>query len=118
MLSLPLRRSLAAAGWWLFTVYLLLLKPAGTPSAIPHFDKLGHALLFAVWAWLLARSLAARQRPPLRPTLWLCLGWALLSELAQGSLTLTRSAEAGDVVADMAGTLLVLYWLWRRGAAK
>ncbi|GGX92966.1 hypothetical protein GCM10011290_21040 [Vogesella alkaliphila] len=117
MLSLPLRRSLAAAGWWLFSVYLLLLKPAGAPSAIPHFDKLGHALLFAVWAWLLARSLAARQRPPLRPTLWLCLGWALLSELAQGSLTLTRSAEAGDVVADMAGALIGLY-LWRRGKGR
>lgn len=116
MLSLPLRRNLAAAGWWLFSVYLLLLKPAGAPSAIPHFDKLGHALLFAVWAWLLARSFAARQRPPLRPTLWLCLGWALLSELAQGSLTLTRSAEAGDVVADMAGALIGLYlWRWGKG---
>ncbi|MDC7711844.1 VanZ family protein [Vogesella indigofera] len=117
MLSLSLRRSLAAAGWWLFSVYLLLLKPAGTPSAIPHFDKLGHALLFAVWAWLLARSFATRQRSSLRPTLWLCLGWALLSELAQGSLTLTRSAEAGDVVADMAGALIGLY-LWRRGKGR
>ena len=116
MLSLSLRRSLAAAGWWLFSVYLLLLKPAGAPSAISHFDKLGHALLFAVWAWLLARSFAASQRSSLRPTLWLCLGWALLSELAQGSLTLTRSAEAGDVVADMVGALIGLYfWRWGKG---
>lgn len=106
----------AAAGWWLFSVYLLLLKPSGAPSGIPYFDKVGHFALFAVWALLLAAALR-RGGSVLRPVWSLCLGWAVGSELLQGLLTATRSAEVGDVVADLCGTACAL-WLWRRYMAK
>ena len=99
---------LPAALWWLLSVYLLLLKPAGTPSGIPYFDKIGHFALFAGWAVLLAlpplrQGRALRQLMP--PLLGVCLLWAVASEVAQGTLTATRSAEVADAVADMAGAL-------------
>ena len=102
---------LAAVFGWLFSFYLLLLKPAGESSDIPHFDKVGHFLLFAVWAGLLVRVFGVGRW---RISLLLCLLWALLSEAAQGGLTATRSAEWLDVAADMAGALLVvLLCRWR-----
>ena len=107
---------MAAAGWWLFSVYLLLFKPAGAPSGIPGFDKVGHFALFALWALLLAASVR-RGGDVVRPVLSLCLGWAVASELMQGLLTATRSAEAGDVAADLCGAACAL-WLWRRYMAK
>lgn len=96
---------LAAIFWWLFSFYLLLLKPAGEGSGIPHFDKVGHFVLFAVWAGLLLRVFGVEQW---RTVLLFCFAWALSSEAAQGLLTATRSAEWLDVTADMAGALLVV----------
>ncbi|MDC7717915.1 VanZ family protein [Vogesella sp. DC21W] len=99
---------LPAALWWLASVYLLLLKPAGTPSGIPYFDKIGHFCLFALGALLLALPRAWRGQPlrQLMPAvLGLCLLWAVGSELGQALLTTTRSAEVMDAVADMAGAL-------------
>lgn len=99
---------LPAALWWLASVYLLLLKPAGTPSAIPYFDKIGHFGLFALGALLLALPRAWQGQPLrllMRPVLGLCLLWAVGSELGQALLTETRSAEVMDAVADMAGAL-------------
>lgn len=94
--------------WWGVMVYCLWLMPAGQPSGIPYFDKLGHFALFAAWAVLLAapalwRSLPLRQLMP--AVLGACLLWAVGSELGQALLTETRSAEVMDAVADMAGAL-------------
>lgn len=107
---------LAALLWWLFSFYMLLLKPAGASSGIPHFDKVGHFVLFAVWAGLLVRVCGAERW---RPVVVLCLLWALLSEGAQGWLTATRSAQWLDVAADMGGALLVVAlcrWRYRNAA--
>lgn len=92
--------------WWALSVWLLLLKPAGPPSGIPYFDKIGHFCLFWLGGMLLAwprLRQGAHGAALWRPTLWLCLVWAVASELAQGMLTATRSAELGDALADMLG---------------
>lgn len=114
---------LPAALWWLLSVYLLLLKPAGTPSGIPYYDKIGHFCLFALGGFLLTAPRAWQGqslRQLMRPVLGLCLLWAVGSEVAQGTLTATRSAEVLDAVADMAGALTGVMLaahgvaLWRR----
>lgn len=112
-----------AWAWWCLTVYLLLLKPAGEPSGIPYYDKIGHFCLFGLGGFLLAAP-RAWQGQPLRQlmhaVLGLCLLWAVGSEVAQGTLTATRSAEVMDAVADMAGALTGVMLaahgvaLWRR----
>lgn len=94
--------------WWGVMVYCLWLMPAGQPSGIPYFDKLGHFALFAAWAVLLAAPALWRSQPlrQLMPAvLGACLLWAVGSELGQALLTETRSAEVLDAVADMAGAL-------------
>ena len=94
--------------WWGVMVYCLWLMPAGQPSGIPYFDKLGHFALFAAWAVLLAAPALWCGQPlrQLMPTvLGACLLWAAGSELGQALLTETRSAEVMDAVADMAGAL-------------
>lgn len=114
---------LPAVAWWVLTVYLLLLKPGGPPSPIPYYDKIGHFCLFGLGGVLLTLPRAwwgqpLRQLMP--PVLGLCLLWAVGSEVAQGTLTATRSAEAADAVADMAGALTGVMLaahavaLWRR----
>lgn len=114
---------LPALAWWVLTVYLLLLKPGGPPSAIPYYDKIGHFCLFGLGGVLLTLPRACygqslRQLMP--PVLGLCLLWAVGSEVAQGTLTATRSAEVLDAVADMAGALTGVMLaahgvaLWRR----
>lgn len=97
-----------AMAWWGVMVYLLWFKAGGPPSAIPHFDKVGHFALFAAWAMLLAAPALWRGQPLrqlMPPVLGACLLWAAGSELGQALLTTTRSAEVLDAVADMAGAL-------------
>ncbi|UDM17431.1 VanZ family protein [Vogesella sp. XCS3] len=94
--------------WWGVMVYCLWLMPAGQPSGIPYFDKLGHFALFAAWAVLLTAPALWRSQPlrQLMPAvLGACLLWAVGSELGQALLTETRSAEVMDAVADMVGAL-------------
>lgn len=101
-------RYVPALLWWGVMVYCLWLMPAGQPSGIPYFDKLGHFALFATWAVLLAAPALWRSQPlrQLMPAvLGACLLWAVGSELGQALLTETRSAEVMDAVADMAGAL-------------
>ncbi|WP_205694418.1 hypothetical protein [Crenobacter cavernae] len=96
--------AVAALAWWLVSLWLLL-KPASLPGAIPHFDKFGHAAMFAVQATLLFGAAGGRAS-----RVWLALlPWAVGSELLQGWLTLDRSPEALDAIADMTGAMLVLW---------
>ena len=70
------------------------------------FDKAGHVAIFALTTWALLRVLP--------------MGWALaamaaqlvLSEWVQGALLPHRSAEWGDLLADLLG-VLVGWTVWR-----
>lgn len=106
---------LAAALWFAAGVYGLIFREAdGAPPPIAHFDKIAHAGLFFGQFWLLAKGWRQRGRRIPYVALWLlALLLAGLSEWAQGALTLTRSADWRDAVADMAGASAALWLAWR-----
>ncbi len=100
--------------WWLTLAWAVLIvaltvapMPATGPSlAVRGMDKLVHAALFGVLAWL---ALQARARGGARrPAVWLLLvGIALFAgadEWVQ-QFVAGRSADLMDWVADMAGVL-------------
>lgn len=100
----PLRYARA----WLATGILVLaiglfsaLTPV--PAGLPSFnDKLVHAAGFMVFMLWFGGIFEPRAMPRVALAL---AGYGLLIELLQG-LTLTRQAEALDLVADVAGILL------------
>lgn len=102
---------LPALLWWGLSLWLLL-KPAGEPSSIPYFDKIGHFALFGMQAALLGWGVRRAGVPRPRLTAWLCcVLWAGLSEGLQAWLTVDRAAEWLDVLADVAGAGTVLLGL-------
>lgn len=81
----------AAPGWW----------------RLPHIDKLAHAGMHGLLAWLLWRGLG--RRATLRTgvaIIALCAGYGLAIEGAQWQFTATRSAEALDALANALGAVL------------
>ena len=83
-------------------VALSLMPPMpGPPPPIPHLDKLGHALAYALLAWWAMGCFAstnARRRALLG---LLALGATL--EWAQGALTADRMRDGLDMLANAAG---------------
>ena len=102
---------------WRFAFWLAVV--AGIVSALwpqpvpnepwfPGADKVEHALSFALLLWI---GLRAGYRNPLALAIGLlALGGAI--ELAQGSLTTTRSAEWLDWCADAAGIAFGWVTVW------
>lgn len=102
------------AAVWFVVLTVALAWPKGDLADLPewwprllHFqalDKVVHAILFAVLAFLLARSfrrLAIFRRPLLAAFLAASL-YGLVTEIGQETLT-DRSGEVGDWVADVVG---------------
>jgi VanZ family protein len=82
------------------TFVATLIPASGTMPAVPHIDKLVHALAFALLAWLGLRAQLGSHAALLAGLL--VFGAAI--ELAQ-SFTPTRQAEWADLVADGLGAL-------------
>lgn len=104
---------IAAFLWLLMGIYGLIFRESAgsTPPPFPHFDKMAHFFLFFVQTWLWAKNwLVVRQMPPLRLLAVCGLIYAVSSELAQHFFTATRQADLWDMVADMLGVSLALYW--------
>ena len=94
------------AMWWLAVLVVLAfcLMPSSNLPDMPHnSDKLEHALAFFVLA---ASAVQLYARPRLRVVGigLLLLGVAI--EVAQGALTVDRSADPFDVMADAVGIAL------------
>lgn len=89
---------------------IALYRPAGppTPDLVPHLDKAGHLVIFAVPVLLIMLWAAARRggRPGPRfgaAVIAIFVGHAGLSELVQGALLPERSGDLFDVGADLLG---------------
>ena len=83
-------------------VALSLIPPVpGPPPPIPHADKIGHALAYALLAWW-AMGCFASMRGRRRALLALLALGATL-EWAQGALSVDRQKEGLDMLANAAG---------------
>lgn len=116
---------LPAAGYALL-VLILSLFPAPPEIKVPvlGWDKLQHALAYAVLTLLIARALGQIGCNGKRKWLLAVLvaaAWGGLLEIAQGLFTTCRNADWGDVLADAIGAggawLVSEMYRWRRGAA-
>ncbi|WP_193636357.1 VanZ family protein [Brachybacterium subflavum] len=100
---------LANVGFYLPSV------PEAGPAGPVRIDTIYHVGVFALTVWALGRLLAPRQRFPIG---WVVLAAAVhagLIEILQGALLPHRSADPGDVLADLVGTAIgVLAWTAER----
>lgn len=115
---------LAAFGWACAMAWGCLQEATGASPGwwrLPHIDKLAHAAMHALLAWLLWRG---AQRATLRSAgaiVALCAAYGLAIEWGQWQFTLTRSAEALDVLANTVGAFLGVAlgrWQLRNGHAR
>lgn len=100
-----------AVAWLTAGVYGLVLREATGSNAppFPHFDKMAHGLLFFVQIWLLCKAyLHENKAIPSVALLIFALIYAVASEWAQATFTLTRQADVWDGVADMLGAMMAL----------
>jgi VanZ family protein len=90
-------------------VQLVVLYWPGAPSTggVP-IDKVVHATVFGAVLWV-----GARAGVPFRPLLAVLVGHAVVSELIQHYLLSGRTGDPLDVVADLAGVLIVTALLRR-----
>ncbi len=103
-------RVLVAIGWTAIVLTMLWIPtPPPPPIVIPYFDKYVHfAFFFGIGlAWRFAHLRRA----------WVLGGGVVLgalTEVVQGSLPWPRSADALDVLADLAGLLVAVlaFWVW------
>jgi VanZ family protein len=105
------RRAKRAAFFWGLFLFTLTSwpKPPSIPvvSSIPDFDKVIHALLYGVEAFLLYRAIRWRGGPGFSLLRVLAIVgvmavWGILDEVHQYWIP-GRSMEAGDVAADVTG---------------
>ena len=100
---------LAALCWAAAMAWGCLQEASGASAGwlrLPHIDKLAHAGMHTLLAWLLWQGAG---RASLRTTgviVALCATYGLAIEWGQWQFTLTRSAEVLDVCANMLGAVL------------
>ena len=113
-------RRWAPALSWAALILLLGSRPvADLPlPRIPGLDKVLHAAVYGVLGFLAVRALKATG--PWRALAWgavIGLSWGFLDEWAQ-SATPGRTAELGDLLADMAGAAAGGWAAFRTSAAR
>lgn len=93
-----------ALAWAALILFLGTRPVADLPfPAVPGLDKAAHAVVYAVLGFLAIRALGTPG--PWRALLWgaaIGLFWGFLDEWAQ-TATPNRTAELGDLLADVAG---------------
>lgn len=110
-----LRPLIPALGWALLILVAVSLPPGNIPRtgifSIPHFDKLVHLILFAIWGWILFCGLRKQkpgsvlQQHPVLLALAAGLAYAILTELFQHFFLDGRQGSIFDVLADLFGTV-------------
>ena len=93
-------------------------QPSLPRPAIPYIDKVEHLTMYGILAFLLGRAwLPSLQHRTATERLLLlvtaCLLWGVGDEIHQSFIP-GRSADPLDVLADVAGALLVAGWFGRR----
>lgn len=108
----PFRAWLAVAVWMALTVILSTFPIGGVQPPVPDADKLGHAAVYGVLAFLTARAWQRQgsgQGAVVERTLGMALLFGALMELVQSQVG--RDPSLGDWVADGIGALIGIgFW--------
>lgn len=102
---------LAALGWAAAMAWGCLQEAGGAAPGwwrLPHIDKLAHAGMHGLLAWLLWRGAGRAAARSGLAIVALCAGYGLAIEWAQWQFTVTRSAEILDALANTLGAALGL----------
>jgi VanZ family protein len=100
---------LAALGWAAAMAWACLQEASGAAPGwwrLPHIDKLAHAGMHGLLAWLLWRGARRASLGGAMGVVLLCAAFGLAIEWGQAQFTLTRSAEALDALANTLGAML------------
>lgn len=108
----PSRAWLAVAAWMALTVILSTFPIAGVQPSVPDADKLGHAAVYGVLAFLTARAWrrhGSSQGAVVERTMATALVFGAVMELMQTQVG--RDASLGDWIADGVGaTVGIGFW--------
>jgi VanZ family protein len=103
-------RLVALLAWAAIIALLSLSANVKVPSGVFGWDKFNHFAAYALLSLLLIHTLQARRRPSaqLLAVSWLiCVVYGLLLEGLQWFMAAGRQAEAGDLLANALGALVV-----------
>lgn len=98
---------------WGLLILVLSLMPGGPGHVmfgIPHFDKVAHFGMYAVWTFLIVRALVAVSGYSARQSLWVAIWIGSLAgiglEFGQLFMHQGRSFEVADMLANAVGALV------------
>ena len=106
------------------TLILVLSMMPGEQSklmmfGIPHFDKIGHFGMYAIWAFLMYYALSGHSGRSLRNafliSMVVCALTGVALEFGQYYIASGRSFEVADMLANAAGAILGAFvgWKWK-----
>lgn len=112
MFSLSVRRILPFA--WGGIIIFLSLLPGGRGGlhlfGIPHFDKVGHFGMYAIWSFLICQALLSDSDKNSSRAVWVSFiitaFIGILLEYGQNTVTSGRSFEVADMIANAGGGLV------------
>ncbi len=99
---------------WGILIAVLSLIPGGPGNfqlfGIPHIDKIGHFGMYGIWAFLISHAIVGYKTISLQKAFWLTfiLGTlvGVVLEFGQEIMTLGRSFEVSDMIANGIGSLI------------
>lgn len=95
---------------WALLIFILSVFPQGrAPTSVPYFDKIGHFLVYVVFAVLIVRNYYRSETKSFIKfflfTLILAGGYGILMELVQLFIPM-RNADIRDVFVNIAGAAM------------
>ena len=115
---------MVASVGWATLIIILSLMPGGTGSmsffGIPHFDKVGHFGMYAIWVFIMVVTSSVRKTTAagrLYIPMWIGIVVGAGLEFGQRWMHQGRSFEVADMVANAAGAFagwLVGCWVVSR----
>lgn len=111
--------ALLALLWFVISIYSLIFRESSNElPPFPHFDKIGHFVIFFIQIWLMARATIQSNRAiPYLGLIIFALFYAFGTELGQATFTETRQGSWLDGLADLCGAgiaLLMVKYLYKR----
>ncbi|HEY3386947.1 MAG TPA: VanZ family protein [Saprospiraceae bacterium] len=93
---------------WGLVILVLSLMPGGPGNmnlfGIPHFDKVGHFGMYAVWTFLIFRSISFNPNRTANQWLWISIlvgaSMGVILEIGQLTMHQGRSFELADMLAN------------------